>query len=161
MNDAFWSPEQSVRNYVFVSLSTQKHVGKSVVQDPHKLWWLRMNDRFDEIEAAGPLKCPVAVGAAVERVVERFPAIAVDGERKLSLVYMSRPTPQGRWGLHSVRLEQDPGTGAPSLPPGEKAPHALAEGLATEPLVVSADGQRVFARGIAGELITAEIADAR
>jgi len=161
MNDPLWSPEPSVRDYVFVSLSSQKRLGKKTLHEPYKLWWLKMNDRYDEIQAAGPLNCLVAHRSAIESVAERFPTIAVGAEGKLSLVYMTRKPEEKSWRLNSARLELDPKTGEPYRLPKEKAPGAFAEGLAADPPLVSADGKRVFARATTGELTTIKLADDR
>jgi len=159
MIDPHWSPEPGLRDYLFVSLSSQKQLDQKILQEPHTLWWLKMNEGYDEIQAAGSLNCRVANRSAIESVAERFPTIAMDVEGKLSLVYMKRKPEEQSWRLYSARLELDPETGEPYVLPKERAAGAFAEGLATDPPLVSADGKRVFARATTGELTTIKLAD--
>jgi hypothetical protein len=161
MNDPVWSPEPRVREYVFVSLSTQTRNGTKVLQKRNKLWWLKMNHGYDEIQAAGPLYRPVAMNPATESVEERFPAVAVDALGRLSLYYMTRGHREKAWRLCSARLELDPRTGGPHGIPSETAAGAIADGLAAEPPLISADGKRVFAMATTGELRTIKLAEDR
>ena len=161
MTDPLSSPDLSLRNYVFVSLSIQKRIGGKFTQEPHKLWWLRMNDQFDEIQAAGPLSCLVADRSATESVAEKFPTISVGAEGNRSLIFMTHTPPTTSWRLHIATLDQDLKTGEPQLVLMEKAPVAVAEGLAAEPPLISADAKHVFARAATGELTTIALADDR
>jgi hypothetical protein len=161
INDPLWSPELRLGHYLLVSLSSQKQLGKKILQVPHKLWWLKMNDRYDEIQAAGPLNGLVAKSSAIESVAQRFPTIAVGADGKLSLLYMTRQPEEKSWRLDSARLERDPKTGRPYLLPNEKARAVFTEGLAADPPLVSADGKCVFARASTGELTTIKLVDDR
>jgi hypothetical protein len=157
LTDPFWSPEPRLREYVFVSLSSQTRHGKKPLQEPHKLWWLKMNEQYDEVQAAGPLIGLVAKNCTIESVDERFPTVAVGAEDQLNLWYMTRMPEEKPWRLYSARLELDPETGAPRVFPGEMAPGAFAEG----PPLSSADGKLVFAMGPNGELTKVELAKDR
>jgi hypothetical protein len=155
--DPVCSPEPRLREYVFVSLSSQTCRGKKPLQEPHKLWWLKMNERYDEIQAAGPLIGLDSKNRPIESVVERFPTVTVDADGRLSLWYMTRKPEVKPWRLYSARLEVDPETGAPRVLPGEMAPGDFAEG----PPLSSADGKLVFAMAPNGELTTIELAKDR
>ncbi len=161
MTDPLSSPDSSLRNYVFVSLSVQERIGSKRKQEPHKLWWLRMNYQFDEIQAAGPLTFVVKDRSAIQPVAERFPSIAADADGKRSLIYMTHTPPQRSWRLHIARLDQNLKTGEPQLLLVDKPPVAVAEGLAAEPPLISADAKHVFARAATGELTTISLDDKR
>jgi hypothetical protein len=146
-----------LRNYVFVSLSAQKQLDKKVQQELPKLWWLRMNDRFDVIEAAGPLTGEFANHNQRDPIAERFPTIAPGSEHRLSMIYITRKPPERGWRLQFSMVELDPKTGEPRVTSRENTAVALAEDIAADYPLISADSKSAFARSATGQLITVKL----
>jgi hypothetical protein len=151
--DAARSSEPGCRNLVFVALSGQERPRDRLVNSPPKLWWLKMSEQGDEIVAAGCLSRADRSKFGDSEVFERMPNVVAGPRGKLTVVYLERRPGAAHWTLCCRRLEL--GTlAAPQAPRSvPDSPLVLAAGLAASPLVVSADGGRVYALGRTGELL--------
>jgi hypothetical protein len=70
---------------------------------------------------------------------------------KMGLVYLSR-NGDPSWQLRSAKLEIDPKTALPRMQP-QAGSNVLAENLCASPLVVSANGEYVYALNAADQLV--------
>jgi len=155
--DPVWPSEPGLRRFVFVTLSRQTPLGKRMVYEPSALWWLEMSEHGDAILAAGPLTRPGPEISSIDGSIERFPNVAVGTGGKMSLVYLTRRPAAGSWQLRSAMLEIDGETGKPRISSMRSTSHILDEGLAPAPLMVSADGQSVYASAGDGRIVKSPI----
>jgi len=155
--DPMWPSEAGLRRFVFVTLRRQRPLGKRMVYEPPALWWLEMSKNADAIVAAGPLTGLGPEGSPIDLTIERFPNVAVGTEGKMSLVYLTKKPAAILWQLRAAMLEIDGRTGKPRTSPLRSTSHILDDGLAPAPLVVSADGQCVYASAGDGRIVTYRI----
>ncbi len=139
---------------MIVGLSEQSRRGPKATFQPFRLWWLEMSDQADSILAADRLTIPASVEAEDDDLQEQFPNVAVGPEGKVRLVYLARRKGGKSAQLCSAELQFDAETGQPRLASGQVGSRKLAEGLGTAPLLVSADGTRVFGLDVSGRVST-------
>ena len=147
--DPVWSSAKELRRFVFVSLSLQSRESGPRVFDPARIWWLEMNERGDEILAAGRLIEP-ALGSTVSRPVdERMPIVSVRRSGEITLAYLTRAHADRSFSLSVAPLALDRRTGRPVVAgrPGE-----LASDLRLIPPTFSSDGQDVLASAKEGRI---------
>jgi len=151
--DPVWPSEPGLRRFVFVALSRQTPLGKRMVYEPSKLWWLEMSEHADAILAAGPLTRRGPERSPIDGTIERFPNVSVGPEGKISVVYLTREPAASMWQLRSAMLEIDGPTGKPRIQSPRSISHVLDQGLAPAPLMFSADGQSVYASAGDGRIV--------
>jgi hypothetical protein len=150
--DPAWSSEPRLRKWVFLSLNHQEgRTGKAVYGIP-KLWWLEMSDRGDAILAAGRLTAAPTGGMSEDNRLERFPSVAVDVGGEIRVVYLARRLTERTARLCSSAIQFDTETGRPCLDMTRRPPRVLSDDLAMAPLLVSADGSKVFGRTSSGRV---------
>jgi hypothetical protein len=151
LDDPAWSSEPALRHLVFVALSMRENRENRRVILPSRLWWLVMNEEGDAIVAAGPLTESKPDDSSNPAMFERMPNVVIGAGDKISLVYLTRAGREQSWRLRSAPLELDSATGRPRVKNSGSAARSLAEGLAPASLVVSADGESVYAIDCTGQ----------
>ena len=71
---------------------------------------------------------------------------------KISLVYLTRSASENSWQLRSAKLEIDAETSLPRMRSGVRL-ERVGQDLAPSPLVVSADGEYVYAIDGSGQIV--------
>jgi hypothetical protein len=158
LGDPIWPAEPRLRRFVIVALSLQVKAGPCSVFQPSRLWWLEMNEAADTILTAGPLTGPARDDSDGERVCEQYPGIAIGTGGEIHVIYLSRRGEESALRLHSARLGFDADSGRPRIESGRHGSRILGEGLDKAPLLVSADGGRIFALDRAGRIRTLSLA---
>jgi hypothetical protein len=113
-----------------------------------------MSDQGETIVAAGPLTGPMIDVPDDDETYDHLPSVAGGAGGKLRLVYLSRRRSQRTARLLWAELRLDAETGRPRLAPDAGASGVLSEGVATTPLLISADGSKVFGRDSSGRMAT-------
>ncbi|MGP0064406.1 MAG: hypothetical protein ACLQGP_12515 [Isosphaeraceae bacterium] len=149
LSDPIWSSDSRLRKWVIVSLSDQARSGPNSSFEASKIWWLEMNDQADSILAAGRLTAPASSAADVQ---EQLPNVAAGPDGTVRLVYLSRRKGSKSARLHAAELRFDPATGRPFLASDRGETRLVSDGLATAPLLASADGTKVFGRENGGRI---------
>jgi hypothetical protein len=157
LSDPVWPSEPRLRRYVFVALSRQVARGKKMVFEASKLWWLEISEQSDSIVAAGTLTRAEPGGAQGDGMIERLPSIAADLDGKMSLVYLTRKPDDASCQLRAAALEIDGESGKPRLSPASSTSHVLDAQIALAPLMVSADGRKVYASSADGRIVNYSI----
>jgi hypothetical protein len=153
LGDPAWSSEPSVRHLVFVALSMMdQHENQRIIL-PSRVWWLLVNEDGDAIVAAGSLTDCESAEPRNNLEFERMPNVVIGPGGKISLVYLARKSSENSWRLRSARIELDPATSLPRIERNAGASHVVAEGLSPGSLVVSADGERVYAIDASGQTV--------
>jgi hypothetical protein len=152
LTDPVWSSDPRLRKWVIVALSQQERRGRHAAFQPSKLWWLEMSDQAESILSAGRLTNPAGAGADDDDLQEQYPNVAVGPEGKVHLVYLARRRGEKSARIRSADLSFDAETGRPHLASGRGGCRTLGEGLGTAPLLVSADGTKVFGLDGSGRL---------
>ena len=88
-------------------------------------------------------------------VFERLPNVVIGAGGKISLVYLTRRRDQNSWQLRSAKLEIDPKTALPRMQRRSAARRCWPRTLRRSPLVVSANGEYVYAIDGAGQIVEA------
>jgi hypothetical protein len=152
LSDPSTSSEPALGHLVFVSMSIEdSRKGHRVILPP-KLWWLVMNDDGDAIVDAGRLTKPGSDESGNELIFERLPNVVKGVGGEISLVYLTRRAREQLWQLQSAKLEIDAETKLPRLRSGAGS-KMLGQDLAASPLVVSVNGEHVFALDGAGQIV--------
>jgi hypothetical protein len=151
--DPMWPSDPRLRRFVFVTMSRQLPLGKERIYEPYKLWWLEISERADAILAAGPLTRAGADGSQIDGTIERYPNVAVDRRGQAHLIYLTRQPPARLWQLRSVALEIDRESGHPRISPASPQNSVLNESIALAPVMVSADGRKVYASAADGQIV--------
>ena len=141
-----------------MGLSLQSKVGKRTVFQPYRLWWLEMSDAVDRIVSAGPLTGPACEETEGESPSERYPNIAIGTGGETYLVYLLRHGFEKSLQLHSARLQVRPGLRPAALEGIIGDSRILGERTREGPLLVSADGSRIFALESSGQVSTFSLA---
>lgn len=145
-------PEPAFGHLLFVALGVQSCHDGQRTNLPTKLWWLALDDDGEAIVKAGRLLLPGPANSPDELVFERFPHVVGHPNGKLSLVYLERTAPNMTWALRACALELDPSTSLPRVAREDQA-LVLAKGLRPDPLIVSAQGDTVYAVDCDGEVV--------
>jgi hypothetical protein len=152
LNDPSGLSEPRLSHLLFVSLSLKETRGGRQVMQPSKLWWLALNDEGDAIVNAGRLTEPRPEEPRNDTVVERLPSVVTRAGGDINLVYLTKNLSQKLWQLHSAKLEIDAESARPRMR-SRTGSKLLATGVAASSLVVSADGEYVFAIDGCGQII--------
>jgi hypothetical protein len=145
-------PEPACGNLVFVGLGIQKQRRRHRVTLPTKLWWVSVDDSGETIVKAGPLFAPSDQSSSDDHVYQRQPHVATRVDGKVSLLYLQRTAPCTAWELRAATFEIDPRTSLPCTV-YEREPMVLAKNLRPEPLIVSAQGDTVYAVDCTGQVV--------
>ncbi len=152
LGDPAVSSEPVLARLVFVSLSSQEFRAGRRINLPSKLWWLVLNDDGDAIVNAGRLIEPGPEEQWDDTISERLPNVVTGAGGEISLVYLTRSLGQKSWKLRSAKLEIGAETGLPRMHSGT-ALDVLAKDVTASPLVVSANGEQVFAIDGSGQIV--------
>lgn len=87
-----------------------------------------------------------------DTISERLPNVVTGAGGEISLVYLTRSLGQKLWKLRSAKLEIGAETGLPRMHSGT-ALDVLAKDVTASPLVVSANGEQVFAIDGSGQIV--------
>jgi hypothetical protein len=158
LTDPVWSSDSRLRKWVIVGLSQRSRSGPQSLFQLSKLWWLEMGGQAESILSAGRLTVPEGVEADDSDAQERHPNVVVGPGGKLQLVYLMRRQREKSARLRSAELHFDAETGRPYLAAGRRESRTLGEGLGMAPLLVSADGTRVFGLDASGRVSTFSLA---
>jgi hypothetical protein len=152
LSDPAVVPELGLSHLVFVALGAQEWRDGRRANLPTKLWWLAMNDQGDAIVDAGRLVVPDSDNAGDDHTYERCPNVVARPDGKINLVYLDRIAPESLWQLRSCTLEIDSKTSLPRRG-RDVEPMTLAKQLRSEPLVLSAKGDTVYAVDRDGQIV--------
>ena len=152
LSDPAGSSDPLLGHLIFVSMCIQDlRDGRPAILPP-KLWWLQMNDGGDAIVNAGRLTKPGPDESGNDTIHERLPSVVTGVGGDISLVYLTRYSQQKSWQLQSAKLEIDAETSLPRLRSGAGT-NLVADDVAPAPLVVSADGEQVYAIDGSGQIV--------
>ncbi len=142
--DPVVSSDPRLRKLVFAAICLPGAPKERRVFEPARLWWLELDDEGVEIVAAGPLQNLRGEPLEGPETTERYPNVAIQGER-IRLVYLARRPGQATGSLKEREIEIDPKTNRPRVKPETFAVSSAGDSLSLGPLLVSADGGSVFA----------------
>ena len=157
LSDPVWSSDSRLRKWVIVALCQRQKPGPGSELEPSKIWWLEMGDQAESIVAAGRLTVPVGIETKNNDPKEQYPNVAVGPGGRIQLIYLSRRKGQEAARVCAAELHFDAETGRPYVASGRPGCRTVGEGLAMAPLLVSADGTKVFGRDASGRVRTSSL----
>ena len=113
MLDPTWPTDSRFRRRLLVSVVQRIEGAEGMKCTPWQIWWLRLDEEGDSIEAAGLLTEPDPTNGMAP-CDQRFPSL-LSSHDGLLLAYLTlMPHPIG-WQLHVAPVEIDPASGIPRV----------------------------------------------